>query len=136
MRGRQWRHGGPTAGLALLTRRWLLGLAAAAVAVLAGCGLWLWAVGPPFSKGESDPELEVRNERTAPLTIEVSTDADKRQFVVPAGGDLGIRVNDECGTGEVTARVADRVVARLDDPFCTAKTWIIHANGTAELVGG
>ncbi|MEV4532282.1 hypothetical protein AB0J82_00450 [Asanoa sp. NPDC049518] len=119
-----------------MRRRWLLGLAAASVALVAGCGLWSWVVGPPFSKGEPDPELEVRNERTAAVTIEVSTDGDKRQFVVPAGGELGIRVNDECGTGEVTALDADRVVARLDDPFCTAKTWTIHADGTTELVGG
>ena len=120
----------------LVTRRWLLGLVAAALALVVACGLWLWAVGPPFSKGEADPELEVRNEQTAPLTIEVSTGGDKRQFVVPAGGDLGIGVNDECGTGEVTALAADEVVARLDDPFCTAKSWTIHADGTTDLTGG
>ncbi|SNT64812.1 hypothetical protein SAMN05421812_11879 [Asanoa hainanensis] len=119
-----------------MTRRWVLGLAAAVVVLVAACGLWLWAVGPPFSKGEPDPELEVRNEQATPLTVVVSTGGDKRQFVVPAGGDLGIRVNEECGTGEVTALSADRVVARLDDPFCTAKTWTIHPDGTTELVGG
>ncbi|MDG4821371.1 hypothetical protein O7635_05820 [Asanoa sp. WMMD1127] len=115
-----------------MTRRWLFGLA---LALVAACGLWLWAVGPPFSKGAPDPELEVRNEQAAPLTIEVSTGGEKRRFVAPAGGDLGIRVDDECDSSKVTALTAGRVVARLDDPFCAAKTWTVHADGTTELTG-
>lgn len=117
--------------------RW--GIVAAAILLVAGCGLAVVLrdeVGcrlPLIECLETDGELFVRNDRADAITVR----AGSGEITVPAGqtralGALG------CGDSALVAvDAAGAEVAQLaPEGECTTRTWIFEAGGTARAIPG
>ncbi|MFC5926505.1 hypothetical protein [Micromonospora vulcania] len=118
-------------------RRPLVVLVVVAV-VLCACAVgWVRRFGVPLTEGGGDIfGFVVENHLDRPLIVEVDRGRGPVTYDVLRTNSVPIPLNRVCGPPLrlVAREVAGPEVARLDDPLCAPRTWVIAADGSTELL--
>jgi hypothetical protein len=113
---------------------------AAVVAVVLACGIgWIRQYGVPLTERDKGMRgFVVENHLEGLLAVEIDRGGGPVVYEVLGRNSVDIPLNRTCGTAVrlVASDARRREVARLDDPLCEERTWVIEADGATRVLPG